>query len=280
MNTNDYKAVTGELLGDAQNALAKASELGITTALLAIGNRTGDEDRASMAVKLTLSTIGMARSLLQNGIRSDTKEEFSEKGDHKISRSSPVLDRYDSDRDFCFRCGDYYMPLSIRFTLRAQKNFAESQLIDGPHIIERVSKAPKTIDVTIRLERKGAYEIRTGDQAAFERIASQGPQNLYIVNTEDLYNPVPDISAMVNDLYERQDVFVLENPVLNGEHGVTHVVMRDYTIIPGEGTTLMTLQMSLMQVDINANIINNEGNDAGNGSIYNDNPTPIPPNLA
>lgn len=253
MNPNNYKAHSGEpIIGGVTNALAEIGRNDVS-ATMRNARSWGEEMEGTlnMGVKLSLSAVGMGRSLFVGGSKSGVDDPSGISGEPTQSASSQPFDRYDSDKDFYFRCGDYYMPLSLRFTLRAQKNLVESQLIDGAYIIERVSKAPKTIDVTIRLQRK----------------VDEEPTALHIVNDENRYNPVADISSMIQDLYEKQDVFTVENPILNGELGVTHVIMREFSITPGEGTTLMTLQMSFTEIDIKANIINNEGSNSENGEI-------------
>lgn len=260
MDQNNYTAKSDtENTLSATNSLSELANNPIANLSSSVSGRLeSSAEFANMAVKFGLAEVGMYRSLVWRGSYSSVEESPDYRGklgeiprEQYMTPRTDEYSRYDANKDFYFRCGQYFMPLSIRFTLRAQKNLVESQLIDGPYIIERVSKAPKTIEVTIRLERK----------------FDENPSPLHIVNEENLYNPVPDISAMINDLYEKRDVFQIENPILNGEHNVTHAVMREYEIIPGLGTTLMTITMSLLQVDIQANIINNEGNNTENGEI-------------
>lgn len=266
MKELDYSASSDGLGGDVSGALAKVAQNPISEAL-----RTGAawidkaDEVAGMAIKLSLSTVGMARNIMRGGVVSggDDVEGIKgaasaitmvQRGGKKTysAASAPTFERYDSSKDWFFRCGNYFMPLSIRFTLHAQKNLQESQLVDGPTIIERVSKAPKTIDVTVRLERK----------------ETESPTALHVVSDENLYNPVSDISAMIHDLYDNRDVFQIDNPILNREHGVTHVVMREYSITPSEGSTLMTLQMSLTQIDMDANIIANDGDNINADGLF------------
>ena len=63
-------------------------------------------------------------------------------------RSGAELDRYDYTKLYSLQIGDYFMPMSQTFSVKARKRLNVSALVDGPDIIQQTRKEAKTINCT------------------------------------------------------------------------------------------------------------------------------------
>lgn len=249
-DSKDYKATSGKSISQGvSTALSHAAQNPVTQVITATSQKLTDTiSTGAYLQRLALSTIGVARTLARGGAKSSTDglNEGALSAEGKLNRYSastpPSFSRFDSSKDFYLKLGNYFMSLSMDMTVRASKTLPSSRLIDGPTIYEKVYNDPKTIDLTVRLER---------------HVDTQNVTNLHIGygNDAQIANPVQDLSALFRDLYENADVFIISNPIINREMGVTHVIMKEFTIRPNTGTTLLNMDMSLVEVDINTNII-------------------------
>ena len=103
-------------------------------------------------IVLSLSTawigIGMVHPAKTND---DTLAPTPNLAKKRTKVSTGEIDRYDYSKLWSLQIGDYFMPLSQTFTLRAKKRLNVSSLVDGVDIIQQTRKEAKTIDCVLRL---------------------------------------------------------------------------------------------------------------------------------
>ena len=143
-------------------------------------------------------------------------------------------DRMDYTKLYSLQLGDYFMPLSQIFTLRARKKLNVSQLVDGPDIIQQTRMEAKTIDCTLRIGLRP-------EQA-----------NLQIVDTD---NQLVQLAAFFQDLYTTNAVFMVANDVINNTFGVQYVVMTEYRFIPRHSMGTFTFEFTLTEVQYEENVV-------------------------
>lgn len=201
-------------------------------------------DIAGKAVLLSLSKAWIGIGLVKPA-RTDPTDKLFNVPDwlkkketqpfERIESESPLIDRYDYDRLYSMQLGNYFMPLSQTFTLRAKKRLNVSSLVDGIDIIQQTRKESKTIDVKIRIG------LREGIQ-----------DNLQIV---DFDGEIQRLSWFLNEMYEGDTVFIINNDMINNTFGVTHVFMTEYKFIPKERMGTFDFEFSLMEVIYGENVL-------------------------
>lgn len=170
-----------------------------------------------------------------------------------------------------FLCGDYYLPLNIQFSVNAQKVTANSQLVDGINIVERIAKGPKIINCHFLVERAPVddelkhfnpitpYAISTTyrqvESAPLYVRKQKLPGNKDIRRADYNITPLNTLTEMLNDLYENDDVFLVNNPVLNNELNVQYVYLQNYSITPQVGSTLFMVSMTMQEVNISDSVL-------------------------
>lgn len=247
----DYTTNSGGLESNIDTALQYITNNPVKKAVVTYSN-IADQliSGTSTATKLILSQAGIARQTGRN-IHSENQTHDSNIKDsyerdliklNNISvNSENVIDRYDSGRDFYFKAGDFFLPLTITYNCEGTKDFAESQLVDGINIIERVALRPQIIDVTMRFERKKATNVTT---------------NIHITKEEGIAQTyIDNLSALMNDLWRKKDIFMIENKFINEELGVQYVVMRSYSVNPIVGSHIFEMRMNLYEINMTENII-------------------------
>lgn len=150
------------------------------------------------------------------------------------SQSGLPLDRFDYERLFSLQLGDYFMPLSQTFDVRASKQLNTSPLVDGIDVIQQTRKHAKTIDCTLRLSLR------------------DNQPNLQIVNAD---NEVQRLAWFLNELYETDMVFAISNDTINNTHGITHVIMSKYRYVPKPGMGTYNFEFSLTEVKYGENVL-------------------------
>lgn len=236
---------------------------GVTSKVDAIRTGVIEEAKAAMnAAKLVLAEAGVMRVLIQQRgtvkmgnqtdpeiikqIDSGRKSYEATTGYKSVEDNVALLDGRDTPYfDSVFACGDYWMPLSISFSVSSRKVLDNSQLVDGPNITQRVTKSPKMVNVSFSIERK---ELPQEEQNAdyieatsirFSEDSTTDKQAIY------------KMTRMLQDLYENNDVFQVQNPVLNDEIGISWAVMTDYRFSPSEGSTFARVSFTLQEVNVN-----------------------------
>lgn len=209
------------------------------------------------ARKIVLSEAGIVRVLIESPggkIRTgDNTPEMSPAPLYK-KKYSVSTHKYDTQRiqdalfgltddpiaDAIFVCGDYYAPLSLNFSVSAQKITDESQLVDGINIVQRVAKGPKVVSVSFNIQRLKAQEGEDMSATTIRRRNARGGDP----------TPVYKLTLFLNELYENDEVFAIENTVLNDEIGIGWAFIKSYRFSPMQGDTFGSINLVLQEVNI------------------------------
>lgn len=193
-------------------------------------------------MKFTLSEVGLYKTAWRaqkiNGGMLDTRSDAPE--------STQI-----------FVCGDYFLPLNIRFSVNASKKVAESQLVDGIAIYECINRSAKTVTCTFDIERVENTDTSVQGRAmeAVTHIMKASREDAKTMRTEITRTAVKNLTKFLQDIYENEDVFEVVNPVLNNELGVSHAFLKSYSITPQIGSTFFQIAMTLQEVNVNDSII-------------------------
>jgi hypothetical protein len=214
-------------------------------------------DAVLNARKIVLSEAGIVRVLIESPggkIRTgDNTPEMSPAPLYK-KKYSVSTHKYDTQRiqdalfgltddpiaDAIFVCGDYYAPLSLNFSVSAQKITDESQLVDGINIVQRVAKGPKVVSVSFNIQRLKAQEGEDMSATTIRRRNARGGDP----------TPVYKLTLFLNELYENDEVFAIENTVLNDEIGIGWAFIKSYRFSPMQGDTFGSINLVLQEVNI------------------------------
>lgn len=199
------------------------------------------------AKKLILSQTGVFRQMCEawGGVKTgDNKPGIAKPSKSNYTTrlsSAPITPNKYQETDSptldpLFVCGDIYMPLNIRFTVAGSKTVAQSQLVDGITIYERIANNPQTINVSFIIQR-----LEPADAEDIDRTTTMGN-----VGGSGLYK----LTSFIKSLYLNDEVFEVENSVLNNEFGVSYVFIKDYNFSPQQGSTFGDVSMTLQEVNI------------------------------
>lgn len=205
------------------------------------------------------------RSLLDavTGVKDSFTGLFSKRtteSSQDITSYPDVIDRHDYTKLWSLQLGDYFMPLSQTFTLRARKRLNVSSLVDGIDIIQQTRKEAKTVECTLRLTlrdnqqrlmiekiKPDTYSAQTGfDEDDFEE-----------VETEELtaQTAIDNLAAFLNDLYEDDSVFIIRNKMINETFGINYAFMSDYEFNPKVGMGTFEFKFSLTEVQFGNDVL-------------------------
>lgn len=214
-------------------------------------------DAVLNARKIVLSEAGIVRVLIESPggkIRTgDNTPEMSPAPLYK-KKYSVSTHKYDTQRiqdalsgltddpiaDAIFVCGDYYAPLSLNFSVSAQKITDESQLVDGINIVQRVAKGPKVVSVSFNIQRRKAQKVEDMSATTIRRRNARGGDP----------TPVYKLTRFLDELYENDEVFAIENTVLNNEIGIGWAFIKSYRFSPMQGDTFGSINLVLQEVNI------------------------------
>lgn len=214
-------------------------------------------DAVLNARKIVLSQAGIVRVLIESPggkIRTgdntpemspaplSTQEYSTSTHEDDAQRISDALSGLTDDpiADAIFVCGDYYAPLSINFSVSAQKITDESQLVDGINIVQRVAKGPKVVSVSFNIQRREAQEVEDMSATTIRRRNARGGDP----------TPVYKLTRFLDELYENDEVFAIENTVLNDEIGIGWAFIKSYRFSPMQGDTFGSINLVLQEVNI------------------------------
>lgn len=214
-------------------------------------------DAVLNARKIVLSQAGIVRVLIESPggkIRTgdntpemspaplSTQEYSTSTHEDDAQRISDALSGLTDDpiADAIFVCGDYYAPLSLNFSVSAQKITDESQLVDGINIVQRVAKGPKVVSVSFNIQRREAQEVEDMSATTIRRRNARGGDP----------TPVYKLTRFLDELYENDDVFAIENTVLNDEIGIGWAFIKSYRFSPMQGDTFGSINLVLQEVNI------------------------------
>lgn len=262
-NNRSYVASSEGPLGlSPAAAMNSVPSLGRTTAYQAVSNTIDMlRNTASTSMKIGLAEIGFIKQLRDHGgvARSNPDKEQSggtlalvNKRSDSYTSSPMGINRQDTEYEFVFRCGDYFLPISFDYSVRAQKTVARSQLVDGAEILQQTFKQPKIVNVSIRLERD-LTRIDTYSQASTMSFINAQVEGIE-TNDRVLYD-VMGLGAALDDLYENNDIFRIEHKTLNNDLNMDWVYMEDYEFSTTPGSTIIDIRMTLREVDMNENTI-------------------------
>lgn len=208
------------------------------------------------AIVLSQAGIIRVRAERPNGIKSsdfDPKANPTPIGTETYTTSTHELDATrtqdalagltdDPIADAIFLCGDYYAPLSLNFSVSARKVTDESQLVDGINITQRVAKGPRQVSVSFQIERLETDNDRIEDVSA-TTLRHKGQNGA-------APTPVYKLTQFLGELYENDEVFAIQNTVLNYELGISWAFIRDYRFTPMQGSTFGAISMTLQEVNV------------------------------
>lgn len=214
-------------------------------------------DAVLNARKIVLSQAGIVRVLIESPggkIRTgdntpemspaplSTQEYSTSTHQDDAQRISDALSGLTDDpiADAIFVCGDYYAPLSLNFSVSAQKITDESQLVDGINIVQRVAKGPKEVSVSFNIQRREAQEVEDMSATTIRRRNARGGDP----------TPVYKLTRFLDELYENDEVFAIENTVLNDEIGIGWAFIKSYRFSPMQGDTFGSINLVLQEVNI------------------------------
>lgn len=214
-------------------------------------------DAVLNARKIVLSQAGIVRVLIESPggkIRTgdntpemspaplSTQEYSTSTHEDDAQRISDALSGLTDDpiADAIFVCGDYYAPLSLNFSVSAQKITDESQLVDGINIVQRVAKGPKVVSVSFNIQRREAQEVEDMSATTIRRRNARGGYP----------TPVYKLTRFLDELYENDEVFAIENTVLNDEIGIGWAFIKSYRFSPMQGDTFGSINLVLQEVNI------------------------------
>lgn len=214
-------------------------------------------DAVLNARKIVLSQAGIVRVLIESPggkIRTgdntpemspaplSTQEYSTSTHEDDAQRISDALSGLTDDpiADAIFVCGDYYAPLSLNFSVSAQKITDESQLVDGINIVQQVAKGPKVVSVSFNIQRREAQEVEDMSATTIRRRNARGGDP----------TPVYKLTRFLDELYENDEVFAIENTVLNDEIGIGWAFIKSYRFSPMQGDTFGSINLVLQEVNI------------------------------
>lgn len=215
---------------------------------------------ASDAVLLSLSAAAVTLGTIRSFKKKDRESEVQDpelraltQGKQRIETEQESLDRYDPTKMYSLKIGDFFMPLSQSFTLRAKKRLNISSLVDGVDIIQQTRKEAKTIDCVLRLTLRGNQPNLT----ITDSVMGNAVDNL---NDGTVTTSLPQyilaaLTRFLSTVYETDKVVKIENDVINKTLGVEYAIMSEYKFLPKHGAGTFTFEFTLVEVDFNANVL-------------------------
>lgn len=214
----------------------------------------------SEALKLTLSTAGIFRQMatgkavttignnpatLLQGSNREYEASVGSLSPQTLERTRNASQNVINDpiNDCVFACGDYYAPLNINFSGTASKIIAQSQLVDGINIVERIANAPQTINVSFVIERLQKDGDFADKSVNLTKKVNTGEQSIY------------RLTSFLRDLYYNDEVFQVENPILNNELGISYAFIKSFNFTPEQGSTFMYVAFDLQEVNISDSLL-------------------------
>lgn len=151
---------------------------------------------------------------------------------------TPEINRFDTSKMWSIKFGDYFMPLSQTYSVRAKKSFNLSSLVDGIDILQQTRKEAKTIDCTLKISVNSNYG------------------NLTMLKDEggELYK-VTQLQDFLTELYEKDVVFQVDNQTINDTIKVDYVIMSEYRFLPRAGSKVYIFEFSLLEIKFGDNVL-------------------------
>lgn len=215
---------------------------------------------ATPPIVLSLSTawigIGMTRPAKTNDdalvpTPSWAKKQTTAASSEKVSTGE--IDRYDYSKLWSLQIGDYFMPLSQTFTLRAKKRLNVSSLVDGVDIIQQTRKEAKTIDCVLRLTlRNNQQNLQIMKVSESEGILAE---ELALSDPNFVGAKVTELAQFLREFYDGDAVLRIRNKMINDTFGVDYVFISEYKFTPKVGMGTYTFEFSLTEVKYGENVL-------------------------
>jgi hypothetical protein len=177
----------------------------------------------------------------------------------KSREDSIEAQRYNRQNLFSLQLGEFFMPLSQTFNLRAKKRLNTCSLVDGIDIIQQTRHEAKTIDCSLRItlrENQPNLEIVTETQRLTQdpykaaKIYEKGQGRKYERLPSELIRSLDTFSHFLTELYENDAVFAIENQVINDVFGVDYAIISEYNFRPQVGRGTFQFDFTLTEVKI------------------------------
>jgi len=189
----------------------------------------------TLVVAMSSSWVGISTYTKVREVVSTIQKEGLIEGVKSVLRGkNPDPDRFDSTQLYSLQIGDYFMPMSQTFSVRAKKRLNVSSLIDGIDIIQQTRKEAKTIECSLRLSLR------------------EGQTNMQIVEAD---NYVVELSTFLYEFYEKDAIFRIQNEMINDAFGVEHVFISEYRFSPRAGHKGYQFDFSLTEVQVGEEVL-------------------------
>lgn len=185
----------------------------------------------------------------------------------KNKGNSVEAKRYDRENLFSLQLGDYYMPLSQTFNLRAKKRLNVCSLVDGVDIIQQTRHEAKMIDCSLRITlRKNQPNLEVVSEtqrlSAFKGYLPTVRETMGdLTETEadyydtDLIRSLETFAQFLSDLYENDAVFAIDNQVINDVFGVRYAMISEYNFRPQVSRSTFQFDFTLTEVKITSDTL-------------------------
>lgn len=164
--------------------------------------------------------------------------------------ASTRIQSIDESKLYYMKLGEYVMPISQTFTLKAKKNINVSSLVDGIDIIQQVRSEAKTINCVLKLALNES-QLGIADISAHE-LGQRAPLQFYKRKYGD---DIQMLNNVLTDLYDSNAVFMINNSYINEMFNVEHVIMTEYEFKPRVSSNIYEFDFSLMEVEYGANVM-------------------------
>lgn len=200
--------------------------------------------------------IGMLRPAKTNDDPLISKPDWAKtrSGDtNNVFASTGDIDRYDYSKLWSLQIGDYFMPLSQTFSLRAKKRLNVSSLVDGVDIIQQTRKEAKTIDCTLRLTlRNNQPNLQIMKTTESGEFSIEGVSNAVV---DSVSAKVVELAQFLREFYDADAVLRIRNKMINETFGVDYVFISEYKFTPKVGMGTFTFEFSLTEVKYGENVL-------------------------
>lgn len=211
-------------------------------------------------VVLTLSTAWLAIGMVKPAKTNDDDTIISipswakkqKKESESVTASTGEIDRYDYSKLWSLQIGEYFMPLSQTFSLRAKKRLNVSSLVDGVDIIQQTRKEAKTIDCVLRLtlrDNQPNLQIVQGGSGSSSQSQEGGE------SANETTGKVVELAQFLREFYDGDAVLQIRNKMINETFGVEYVFISEYKFTPKVGMGTFTFEFSLTEVKYGENVL-------------------------
>lgn len=225
--------------------------------------------KVASAVVLSLGSIAGAASLgYLTFAASDRRSYLQHLGDavsvfnkRRVGSGEDVraekngIDRYDYTQLWSLQLGDYFMPVSQTFSLRAKKRLNVSSLVDGIDIIQQTRKEAKTVDCTLRLTLRNNQPnlmIARNTRAVDGEVWTYGFDEYVETEVQESIN---NLASFLSEFYENDGVFIIKNKMINETFGINYVFISEYQFLPKVGMGTFEFKFSLTEVQYGDDVL-------------------------